>query len=126
MNLLVVDKDLGVRRSLEMIASTDGWNTFSCDQFADVVRTIRSNVIDVLVCGYCMPPITGLDIVRRARAASLHIPVVMISANPDNIDRCVAKTLGIYKILLKPPDVDEVRRALVDAARDRRSTARDR
>lgn len=116
MKLLVVDDEVGVRRSIEMIASTDGWETLSCDQFADVVQIIRDNAIDVLACDYLMPPITGLDLIQQVRTANLCLPVIMITANPGKIDRWIAETLGIYKILTKPPDVKDVRKALVDAA----------
>lgn len=61
--LLIIDDEPGVRRSMQMIASTDGWETFSCDQFANVEGMIRDNAIDVLVCDYRMPPTTGLQII---------------------------------------------------------------
>lgn len=112
MKLLIVDDEPGVRRSLEMIASTDGWKTVSCDQFADAVRVIRENAIDVLVCDYRMPPITGFDLLQHVRAAGLRIPAIMISASASSIDAGRAKELGVEQILPKPPDVLEVRRAL--------------
>lgn len=114
--LLIIDDEPGVRRSLEMIASTDGWETLSCDQFADVVRIIREKAIDVLVCDYRMPPITGIQVIRQIREAGLRLPVVMITANPDNIDRRIARELEVREILRKPPNVKDVRTVLADAA----------
>ena len=116
MKLLVVDDEPGVRRSMQMIASTDGWETFSCDQFANVERMIRDNLIDVLVCDYRMPPTTGLQIIRQIRDAGLRLPVVMITANPDNVDRRIARDLQVHEILRKPADVRDVRKVLAAAA----------
>ena len=114
--LLIIDDEPGVRRSLEMIASTDGWETFSCDQFADVERMIRDNAIDVLFCDYRMPPITGLQIVRQVRDAGLRLPIVIITANPDNVDRQIAHELDVREILRKPANVKDIRKVLADAA----------
>jgi DNA-binding response OmpR family regulator len=114
--LLIIDDEPGVRRSLEMIASTDGWETMSCDQFADVVRIIREKTIDVVVCDYRMPPITGIQIIRQIRDAGLRLPIVMITANPDNVDRRIARELEVREILRKPPNVKDVRTVLADAA----------
>jgi two-component system phosphate regulon response regulator OmpR len=114
--LLIIDDEPGVRRSLEMIASTDGWETLSCDQFADVVGLIREKTIDVLVCDYRMPPFTGIQIIQQIRDAGLRLPVVMITANPDNVDRRIAGELEVREILRKPPNVKDVRAMLADAA----------
>lgn len=114
--LLIVDDEPGVRRSLEMIASTDGWEALSCDQFADMIRIIREKTIDVLVCDYRMPPVTGIQIIRQIRDAGLSLPIVMITANPDNVDRRIACELDVREILKKPPNVTDVRTALAEAA----------
>ncbi len=115
MNLLVIDDEPGVRSSMQMIASTDGWETFSCDQFADIERMIRDNAIDVLFCDYRMPPTTGLQIIRQLRDAGLRLPVVMITANPGNVDRRIARELEVRAILSKPANIKDVRKALADA-----------
>lgn len=116
MRLLIVDDEPGVRRSIAMIAATDGWETFACDQFADVERMVRDNAVDVLVCDHRMPPTTGIHIIRQLRAAGLGLPVVMITANPDNIQAPVARELKIRTVLRKPPNVRDVRRVLAEAA----------
>jgi DNA-binding response OmpR family regulator len=121
MRLLVIDDEPSVRKSIQMIASIDGWETFVCDQFADAARLIRDHAIDVVVCDYRMPPITGFQIIRQLRDVNLSLPVVMITANPGDIDRGVAQSLGIYKILGKPADVKDVRKMLNEAATKTRS-----
>ena len=113
--LLIIDDEPGVRRSLELIASTDGWQALSCDQFADVVRIIHEKAIDVVVCDYQMPPVTGIQIIRQIRAAGLSQPVVMITANPDNVDHQIARELKVQEILRKPPNVKDVRTVLAGA-----------
>jgi DNA-binding NtrC family response regulator len=114
--LLIIDDEPGVRRSLEMIALIDGWETLSCDQFADVVGIIREKTIDVLVCDYWMPPVTGIQIIRQIRDAGLSLPIVMITADPDNVDHRIARELEVHEILRKPPNVKDVRTSLAEAA----------
>lgn len=116
MRLLVLDDEPSVRKSLQLIASIDGWETFSCDQFTDVALMIREKAIDVLFCDYRMPPTNGLEILRQLRGEGLHLPVVMITANPGNVDRRLAGELEVQAILTKPADVKDVRKALAGAA----------
>jgi len=99
-----------------MIVSVDGWEALSCDQFADVVQIIREKTIDVVVCDYRMPPITGFQVIRQVREAGLHLPIIMITANPDSVDRRIARELEVREILRKPPNVKDVRMVLADAA----------
>ncbi len=121
--LLIIDDEPAVRRSLEMIASTYGWEAFSCDQFADTVRLIRENAVDVVACDYRMPPVTGFDVLEQMHAAGLRIPAVMISACASTIDARRAKELGVQEILRKPPDVSVVRLALENALQQARHAA---
>lgn len=100
---------------MEMVASTDGWNAFSCDQFADFAAIIRQNAIEVLACDYRMPPLTGFDVLEQIQAAGLRLPAIMISAGASGIDPRRAKELGVRTILPKPPDVSAVRLALAQA-----------
>lgn len=116
MRLLVIDDEPTVRKSMQMIAVIEGWETFACDQFADAERMIRDNSIDVLLCDYRMPPTTGLEVIQQIRHAGLSLPIVMISANPAKIDPTAVSELNVRKILSKPPDVKDVKRALAEAA----------
>jgi CheY-like chemotaxis protein len=118
MKLLVVDDEPGVRKSIQIIAGTLGWEALACDQFGDVVQLVREHAVDILVCDYRMPPITGFHIVRQLREAELQLPVVMITANPEIIDRGVARQLGISKLIGKPANVWDVRQILVEAVGD--------
>lgn len=124
MKLLVIDDDPGVQRSLQLVASIEGWETFSCDQFGDIQGLIRDNAIDVVFCDYRLGPmITGLELLRQFRDAGLYLPVVMISANPSNVDRRLAQELDVHTILSKPADVKDVRKALADAAAEAKLAA---
>lgn len=113
--LLVIDDDTDTRRSLVLIASRGGWECLACDQFADVVATVRENAVDVMLTDYRMPPLTAFDLLEKLRAAGLHLPVLIISANAYSIDHRRASELGVRRILSKPPEIPELQRALADA-----------
>jgi CheY-like chemotaxis protein len=89
----------------------------SCDQFADVVRIIRENGIDVLVCDYRMPPVTGFDLLQQVQTAGLRIPSVMISASASSIDARRARELGVERgrksVQIFTPDKLELHHAIM-------------
>jgi len=89
MRLLVVDDEPGVQKSIQVIAGTLGWDALASDQFGDVVRLVREQAIDVLVCDYRMPPLTGFHIVRQLREAAGKLATALktVARNSRNRDR---------------------------------------
>ncbi len=101
------------------------------DGFSDPIAALdacREQVFDVVLVDYMMPGIDGLGFIRRLRAdpRSVHVPIVMISADGDRSLKMDAIEAGATDFLSKPVDPHELkvrvtnllalRRAQVDLA----------
>ena len=112
MKLLIVDDEPSIRKAMERVAKACGWESWSCDQFGDIELLIRENGIDVMLCDYRMPPLTGVELAERIRSRGLHLPIIVMTASPDMIYPPVASRVNIRQILRKPVPVADLETAI--------------
>jgi len=65
-------------------------------------RALCAESFDVLITDHDMPRLTGLDLIRRVRAKSLNVPVILTSAKIPWNERDLARLLPPGKTLEKP------------------------
>lgn len=101
MHVLLVEDDPGIAAS-----SRDGLIAagFTVDHVADGRTALTRSAlggIDVIVLDLGLPDMDGQDVAREVRKTS-QVPIVVISARGDEIDRVVALELGADDYLVKP------------------------
>ena len=79
--ILVVDDDAGIRKILTAMLQKYGYLTQDAADGEEGWDTLRAGSFDVLITDQEMPRLTGLDLLRRARAQLFHLPVILISGN---------------------------------------------
>jgi CheY-like chemotaxis protein len=69
----------------------------------------RRDVWDAVVADQIMPHMTGLDFIRRVRAEYPDLPCILCTGYAeDNLDDESLKEAGIFALLRKPVDIDEL------------------
>ncbi len=117
MNIVIVDNDLSLLRSLELNLVREG---HSVTVFADPRRAlfhfVRKNPTDALLLDYSMPEMNGDELVDMLKA---EIPsgcrIVMMSAHCDLRYRIDAKKLGVHALLSKPLDLTKLKQILSES-----------
>ena len=100
--VLLVDDDARLRELLNRYLSEQG---FSVKAVADAVamdRALHREHYDLMVLDLMLPGEDGLAICRRLRAAENQIPIVMLTAKGDDVDRIVGLEMGADDYLPKP------------------------
>ena len=100
--ILVVDDDLRLRDLLKRYLTEQG---FAADTVPDGValdRSLARNRYDLIVLDVMLPNEDGFAICRRLRAAQNQIPVIMLTAKGDDVDRIVGLEMGADDYLPKP------------------------
>ena len=100
--LLVVDDDVRLRELLNRYLTEQGFQVQVAADGAAMDRQLARNVIDLVVLDLMLPGEDGLSICRRLRAASPTLPIVMLTAKGDEVDRIVGLELGADDYLPKP------------------------
>ena len=112
--IFVVDDDISVRESLELLLETAGWRaeTFaSAEEFLSRPRTLAPSC---LVLDVSLPDLNGLDLQKRI-ADRIDMPIIFITGRGDIPMSVKAMKAGAVEFLTKPFDDDALLKAIGDA-----------
>ncbi|MEM6536738.1 MAG: response regulator [Pseudomonadota bacterium] len=99
--ILVVDDDSEIRRLASDLLNRNGMVAINARNTVDADRVVNDGRIDLIVLDVMMPGEDGLSYCRRLRQSS-NIPVIMLTALGEDIDRIIGLELGADDYLPKP------------------------
>lgn len=101
-HLLVVDDDREIRNLLTEYLTQAGYRITAVADGKAMRRAMESNRIDLVVLDLMLPGEDGLSLCRELRARSTGLPVLMLTARGDEVDRIVGLEMGADDYLGKP------------------------
>ncbi|WP_347488729.1 response regulator transcription factor [Desulfoscipio sp. XC116] len=104
--LLVDDERLlvkGLKRSLE----NEGYEVGVAYDGAEALSLVRGGPVDLVVLDIMLPRVDGLEVCRRIRQFS-NLPIIMLTARGDDVDKIVGLELGADDYLAKPFNTREL------------------
>ncbi|MFE9558514.1 response regulator transcription factor [Streptomyces sp. NPDC006692] len=107
-DVLVVDDDDAVRRSLDRGLRLSGFGVRTADSGRAALAAIELSPPDVLVLDVSMPGMSGIEVCTALRAAGLDLPVLMLSALDETADRIAGLQAGGDDYLVKPFALQEL------------------
>ncbi len=99
--LLLVDDDQDLCALLKEYMETEGFDVSLAHNGSDGVKMVTNNDFDAIVLDVMMPIMSGLDALRKIRDIS-QVPVVMLTAKGETVDRIVGLEMGADDYLPKP------------------------
>lgn len=127
LNIVMVEDDAEVRRLVGALLEREGFGFQAAANGAELDAILAKGVVDLVVLDLMLPGEDGLSICRRLRATS-DIPILMLTAKSDEIDRILGLELGADDYLPKPFAPRELLarlRAILRRARSRSEKPRD-
>ena len=100
--ILVVDDDMRLRSLLERYLLEQGFIVRSAANSEQMDRLLERENFHLVVLDLMLPGEDGLSICRRLRQAENEIPIVMLTAKGDEVDRIIGLELGADDYLPKP------------------------
>ncbi|WP_028771916.1 two-component system response regulator OmpR [Shewanella waksmanii] len=100
--ILVVDDDMRLRSLLERYLVEQGYQVRSAANAEQMDRLLERENFHLLVLDLMLPGEDGLSICRRLRQNDNAIPIVMLTAKGDEVDRIIGLELGADDYLPKP------------------------
>jgi two-component system phosphate regulon response regulator OmpR len=100
--ILVVDDDLRLRDLLKRYLSEQGFSVETVPDAQAMDRSLARVRYDLLVLDLMLPGEDGLAICRRLRKDGNNVPVIMLTAKGDDVDRIVGLEMGADDYLAKP------------------------
>jgi len=99
--VLLVDDDALLTELLTEYLTAEGLNVHSVPDGEAGVHEILTGQYDVVVLDSMMPKMNGLDVLKNVRSQST-VPVIMLTAKGDDIDRIIGLEMGADDYVPKP------------------------
>jgi FixJ family two-component response regulator len=128
--VFVVDDDVSVRESLEVLVQNEGWHAETFASAQEFLYHPRASVPSCLVLDISLPGLNGLDLQKRIAVERADMPIIFITGYGDVPKSVQAMKAGAIEFLTKPFKdgvlLDAIRQALQRsrAALDRESDLR--
>jgi two-component system phosphate regulon response regulator OmpR len=100
--IMVVDDDVRLRELLNRYLNEQGYAVRAVADSNDMNRWLARERYDLMVLDLMMPGEDGLSICRRLRGLGDKIPIIMLTAKGDDVDRIVGLEVGADDYLPKP------------------------
>lgn len=100
-NILLVEDDFGVAAPLARLLVKEGYGVTHVASLL-AARSHDWNAFDLVVLDWNLPDGEGVDLLRDVRAASPHVPVLMLTARSDVADRVRGLDGGACDYIVKP------------------------
>ena len=117
--ILLVDDDEAVRKVLSFPLERDGYNVVQAADGEEALERFGEQPIDLVVLDIMLPRLDGLEVCKQLRARS-SVPIIMLTARDDELDKVLGLELGADDYITKPFSIREFRsrtRALLRRAR---------
>ncbi|MEK7231596.1 MAG: two-component system response regulator OmpR [Pseudomonadota bacterium] len=102
LRIIVVDDDARLRELLNRYLSEQGFSVRAAADGNEMNRWLARERYDLMVLDLMMPGEDGLSICRRLRGLGDKIPIIMLTAKGDDVDRIVGLEVGADDYLPKP------------------------
>jgi FixJ family two-component response regulator len=112
--VVVVDDDISVRESLELLIQNEGWEPRLFESAQEFLTRLPSVVPSCLILDVNLPDLSGLDLQQRISDEKSSIPIIFITGYGDIPTSVRAMKAGAAEFLTKPID-DQ---ALLEAVRE--------
>ena len=118
--ILLVDDEDSVQKLLTYPLERDGFRVVAARDGEEALERFAERTYDLVVLDLMLPKLDGLEVCKRLRASS-SVPIIMLTARDDELDKVLGLELGADDYITKPFSIREFRsrvRALL-----RRATA---
>jgi len=116
-HILVVDDEFIIRRLTSEILISAGYLVTVAEDGAAAWDTLQQTPYDLVITDHIMPNLTGLELIRKIRAAQMSVPVIMATGHFPEEEFANAPWLLPTVTLLKPYTFEELFGAVQEALR---------
>jgi len=106
--ILLVDDEESVQKLLTYPLQQEGFRVLQAGDGEEALRRFEAEHVDLVVLDLMLPRLDGLEVCRRLRAQST-VPIIMLTARDDELDKVVGLELGADDYITKPFSIREFR-----------------
>jgi DNA-binding response OmpR family regulator len=106
--ILLVDDEDAVQKLLAFPLERDGFRVVQARDGEEALARFAEERVDLVVLDLMLPKLDGLEVCKRLRASS-SVPIIMLTARDDELDKVLGLELGADDYITKPFSIREFR-----------------
>ncbi|ADQ40974.1 two component transcriptional regulator, winged helix family [Caldicellulosiruptor acetigenus I77R1B] len=109
-NILIVDDEQHILELLKFNLRKEGYNTFEADSGVLALEILKHNKVDLVILDIMMSDKDGYEVLKEIRfnRDTKNLPVILLSAKSEEIDKILGLELGADDYITKPFSVKEL------------------
>lgn len=106
-NILLVDDEYDLLRALSATLTRAGWRVSTASDGQQAINVFRASSPNLIILDLMLPVLDGWEVCREVRKTS-DVPIIMLTARDDNVDKILGLELGADDYITKPFDSREL------------------
>jgi DNA-binding response OmpR family regulator len=106
--ILIAEDDSNIRLGLVATLESEGYFVTAAGDGAQALKLFPQDKFDLVILDVMMPRASGYDVCRELRARGARVPVLLLTAKGEEIDKVVGLKLGADDYVTKPFGVHEL------------------
>lgn len=106
-DILIVEDDKSILRILSLELGNEGYSYHTAMDGQDALRKFHDNDYNLIILDLMLPHISGIEVCRKIRKTS-EIPIIMLTAKRDVMDRVIGLDMGADDYITKPFEIEEL------------------
>lgn len=115
--ILVVEDDADIRRLNTEVLVRHGYQVDAAENGARAWNALQQDFYDLVVTDNTMPKVTGVELLKKMRAARMELPVIMATGVLPQAEFALHPWLQPAAVVLKPYTIDELLAAVMEVLR---------
>jgi DNA-binding response OmpR family regulator len=105
--ILLVDDDAALLEVTSIVLASEGYRVVTAEDGAEALRILGREGLDLVVLDIMLPRMSGFEVLKKMREYS-DVPVVLLTAKSQSVDKVVGLELGADDYITKPFDTKEL------------------
>jgi len=107
-HILIIEDERAVARGLEYGLTSEGYDVSWASTGRQALQLARSQDPHLIVLDIRLPDVSGFDVCRQLRAEGSRVPILMLTARDEEVDRVLGLELGADDYVVKPYSLREL------------------
>jgi adenylate cyclase len=114
--VLLVDDEAGFAELLRDLLEMDSYEVVTAENGEDGIEKLKGFTPDVIISDVVMPKMSGFEMFKQVKAApeTASIPFLVITGFQDERVLAEARKIGVFGILRKPIDIEQIETRIRD------------
>ena len=106
--VLVVEDEAAVARGLVLALEEEGFSVYLAEDGQSAIKLTESQNPQIILLDIRLPDISGFDVCRQLRQSGHRMPILMLTARDETLDKVLGLELGADDYIVKPYHLKEL------------------